>query len=108
MCLLLFFFFSSRRRHTRLQGDWSSDVCSSDLSVRHAKEEERLKAKEQVRRARFPGLIQPRIGMTLHATIPPNNRTSLSRFGHFNPLVVRRIAHTNIISNLVLVNNSAS
>src|SRR2546426_6038866 len=28
-----FFFFSSRRRHTRLQGDWSSDVCSSDLST---------------------------------------------------------------------------
>src|SRR2546426_277627 len=27
------FFFSSRRRHTRLQGDWSSDVCSSDLIV---------------------------------------------------------------------------
>src|SRR5256885_15106264 len=30
--MMLFFFFSSRRRHTRLQGDWSSDVCSSDLS----------------------------------------------------------------------------
>src|SRR5256885_10141308 len=28
-----FFFFSSRRRHTRLQGDWSSDVCSSDLRL---------------------------------------------------------------------------
>src|SRR5256885_6925622 len=28
------FFFSSRRRHTRLQGDWSSDVCSSDLRRR--------------------------------------------------------------------------
>src|SRR5688500_20129350 len=27
------FFFSSRRRHTRLQGDWSSDVCSSDLRL---------------------------------------------------------------------------
>src|SRR5207248_7596329 len=26
-----FFFFSSRRRHTRSYGDWSSDVCSSDL-----------------------------------------------------------------------------
>src|SRR5207248_6290090 len=26
------FFFSSRRRHTRSYGDWSSDVCSSDLS----------------------------------------------------------------------------
>src|SRR5215467_4642418 len=33
MCnyIIFFFFFSSRRRHTRLQGDWSSDVCSSDL-----------------------------------------------------------------------------
>src|SRR5207248_4134756 len=28
-----FFFFSSRRRHTRSYGDWSSDVCSSDLMV---------------------------------------------------------------------------
>src|SRR5438552_5883057 len=28
--LVFFFFFSSRRRHTR-SGDWSSDVCSSDL-----------------------------------------------------------------------------
>src|ERR1039457_893906 len=32
MYFILFFFFSSRRRHTRLQGDWSSDVCSSDLA----------------------------------------------------------------------------
>src|SRR6266446_7377936 len=31
-----FFFFSSRRRHTRLQGDWSSDVCSSDLIATYA------------------------------------------------------------------------
>src|SRR2546430_12718542 len=28
------FFFSSRRRHTRFDCDWSSDVCSSDLSNR--------------------------------------------------------------------------
>src|SRR5699024_12190136 len=26
------FFFSSRRRHTRSKRDWSSDVCSSDLT----------------------------------------------------------------------------
>src|SRR5690606_32925245 len=26
-------FFSSRRRHTRFSRDWSSDVCSSDLST---------------------------------------------------------------------------
>src|SRR5262245_64762513 len=28
-----FFFFSSRRRHTRCLSDWSSDVCSSDLTL---------------------------------------------------------------------------
>src|SRR6266487_5629061 len=31
VCVLGCFFFSSRRRHTRWTGDWSSDVCSSDL-----------------------------------------------------------------------------
>src|SRR2546430_6060986 len=36
----MFFFFSSRRRHTIFDCDWSSDVCSSDLTgvyrhVRH-------------------------------------------------------------------------
>src|SRR5207237_4568262 len=30
--LYCFFFFSSRRRHTRFKCDWSSDVCSSDLT----------------------------------------------------------------------------
>src|SRR5207248_7082815 len=29
--------FSSRRRHTRSYGDWSSDVCSSDLPDLFAK-----------------------------------------------------------------------
>src|SRR6267154_4365810 len=31
--MVFFFFFSSRRRHTRWTGDWSSDVCSSDLDL---------------------------------------------------------------------------
>src|SRR5437762_11371018 len=31
LLFFFFFFFSSRRRHTRYIGDWSSDVCSSDL-----------------------------------------------------------------------------
>src|SRR2546426_8413959 len=38
----LFFFFSSRRRHTRLQGDWSSDVCSSDLMRGLANDDESI------------------------------------------------------------------
>src|SRR5207248_8658327 len=33
--IFFFFFFSSRRRHTRSYGDWSSDVCSSDLFAAH-------------------------------------------------------------------------
>src|SRR2546430_4341883 len=33
LLVLCYFFFSSRRRHTRFDCDWSSDVCSSDLSV---------------------------------------------------------------------------
>src|SRR5205814_3086841 len=33
---IILFFFSSRRRHTRCLSDWSSDVCSSDLSGENA------------------------------------------------------------------------
>src|SRR5207249_4508962 len=33
VCFYFFFFFSSRRRHTRSKRDWSSDVCSSDLTL---------------------------------------------------------------------------
>src|SRR5256885_11014871 len=47
--LAVWFFFSSRRRHTRLQGDWSSDVCSSDLPI-----------------CRSPNLRWPIIGGSLH------------------------------------------
>src|SRR5690606_39906148 len=32
--------FSSRRRHTRFSRDWSSDVCSSHLSLTHARSAE--------------------------------------------------------------------
>src|SRR5699024_11664738 len=35
LIVLSLFFFSSRRRHTRSKRDWSSDVCSSDLTVRN-------------------------------------------------------------------------
>src|SRR5438105_305707 len=34
ICFLVSFFFSSKRRHTRSTRDWSSDVCSSDLTSR--------------------------------------------------------------------------
>src|SRR5690606_40947094 len=37
------FFFSSRRRHTRFSRDWSSDVCSSDLTRVYPAKRERSK-----------------------------------------------------------------
>src|SRR5690242_21941247 len=60
--MFYFFFFSSRRRHTRLTCDWSSDVCSSDLSCgtssRHAGDIHRSCSPRcflwQVRSPRFP------------------------------------------------------
>src|SRR5260370_5930813 len=45
------FFFSSRRRHTRFKCDWSSDVCSSDLSCRpdfpHANRDDKSPARRE-------------------------------------------------------------
>src|SRR5690625_4053143 len=38
MAVSVFFFFSSRRRHTRWPRDWSSDVCSSDLTLDQSNE----------------------------------------------------------------------
>src|SRR5204863_1725809 len=49
------FFFSSRRRHTRSLRDWSSDVCSSDLSPHDA----RVLNQTQIRLERYdPRKIQ--------------------------------------------------
>src|SRR5260370_29047270 len=42
-----FFFFSSRRRHTRFKCDWSSDVCSSDLTDQPAFEESYARRSQQ-------------------------------------------------------------
>src|SRR5256885_11647966 len=52
-----FFFFSSRRRHTRLQGDWSSDVCSSDLLGCRAQNVQGLQQVLHVVRHARPGFV---------------------------------------------------
>src|SRR2546430_5401082 len=61
--LFVFFFFSSRRRHTRFDCDWSSDVCSSDLSeFRKEPEQTRKQAdreKGQSRRHAQHGFVAP-------------------------------------------------
>src|SRR6266446_2495720 len=50
--ITIIFFFSSRRRHTRVQGDWSSDVCSSDLE--QGREPRSAQGKLWVARRDFP------------------------------------------------------
>src|SRR5579864_9662160 len=49
--LVLIFLFSSRRRHTRFTCDWSSDVCSSDLS----RSSRRLTGSTAVTKRRYAG-----------------------------------------------------
>src|SRR2546422_6318039 len=48
-----FFFFSSRRRHTRCSRDWSSDVCSSDLTVASVRECPNLRLDREAVTRRF-------------------------------------------------------
>src|SRR2546430_7486871 len=48
------FFFSSRRRHTRFDCDWSSDVCSSDLTHTARSESPRTaQSRPSARRSRW-------------------------------------------------------
>src|SRR3989454_4835921 len=62
----IFFFFSSRRRHTRLQGDWSSDVCSSDLHTqRQSQAIQRGCESMGEQRGRLPGDSGESIGSRL-------------------------------------------
>src|SRR6266571_6500346 len=78
--MLFFFFFSSRRRHTSLTCDWSSDVCSSDLSARC-----RRKSSRSSLPPTFRHLIDG-IGM------PEAAVTTSPAFDKANPLRVARLA----------------
>src|SRR5438876_10476436 len=65
------FFFSSRRRHTRWTGDWSSDVCSSDLfssiqACPHRSHQDARKVALDPARGQklFRGALEPAIAIT--------------------------------------------
>src|SRR5438094_10654619 len=68
------FFFSSRRRHTRSYGDWSSDVCSSDLSPRRGapRRGERL-LRLAARRARQARSEERRVGKECRSPSSPHH-----------------------------------
>src|SRR5207248_7966694 len=79
------FFFSSRRRHTRSYGDWSSDVCSSDLAhikpLHLARELQRLDMSAAAL-ARKLGVPTNRVTQILNGTRSITGDTAL-RLGHF-------------------------
>src|SRR5690348_17921070 len=69
------FFFSSRRRHTRWTGDWSSDVCSSDLKhpgIGEANREESrlIEARKLAERALSKADARPHVGFGMLAHSP--------------------------------------
>src|SRR3989454_12733335 len=73
------FFFSSRRRHTRLQGDWSSDVCSSDLKgdVDAADEVPHRRLGQEVRRGEV--VLTRLVELRIHALVVRPRREVATR-----------------------------
>src|SRR6266487_5039946 len=67
---MFFFFFSSRRRHTRWTGDWSSDVCSSDLDGTSAVTHERDAVPAPIDRATVAGGRQKPVEAEIHEELP--------------------------------------
>src|SRR5256885_2704814 len=78
-------FFSSRRRHTRLQGDWSSDVCSSDLGMPP-------ECIETVSAARFHGSWAPDgwAGICVASPRGADGNCSVTSDGSFRGVSIRR------------------
>src|SRR5256885_12357108 len=74
------FFFSSRRRHTILQGDWSSDVCSSDLAIVVSRDS---------------GFYEPEMLKDKPIAVTPNNGSELTTLkmmeGFLAPEPVKRV-----------------
>src|SRR5690625_6970765 len=97
MCLITFllctlfsviFFFSSRRRHTRWPRDWSSDVCSSDLSKRGSEIAPARRPQPPPVSQPLPGGRRParrlgavRILMTTDAATPARNEDAAGALG---------------------------
>src|SRR6266705_6197486 len=74
-----FLFFSSRRRHTRSYGDWSSDVCSSDLKAGIVHRD--LKPENIMYDPRTGTVKLLDFGIARDAELPPEER--LTRTGFF-------------------------
>src|SRR5437879_2033684 len=85
---LFVFFFSSRRRHTRYIGDWSSDVCSSDLVSSRIQRvgkncEDVVIDRQLPHQAALASLAMENRQSDLLAAVPQQNLSRASEFSHF-------------------------
>src|SRR5437764_15230485 len=80
----IFFFFSSRRRHTRYIGDWSSDVCSSDLAAARLRVVSSLSCVSCAGLALWAGAARGRSG-TASSTATMANRISMALTSTLEP-----------------------
>src|SRR5437879_13641604 len=69
-------FFSSRRRHTRYIGDWSSDVCSSDLHCGPLNPREAARAK---RIRQESDHAARKLGEEIHRALTPQGHGEIGR-----------------------------
>src|SRR5687768_4162180 len=77
--LSLLFFFSSRRRHTRCSRDWSSDVCSSDLTRKSlSRTSNGYETNRPVNRAADPSLHVRRSRTGADCSAPAHHRRRLA------------------------------
>src|SRR3712207_7620241 len=83
VCYVLFF-FSSRRRHTRYWRDWSSDVCSSDLT-RSAPGGASPQAVAVPRSCSGSVSVQPGPLPLVPSSQPPSRRVTLTPYRYGRP-----------------------
>src|SRR2546426_5494013 len=93
---VVFFFFSSRRRHTRLQGDWSSDVCSSDLkalAAKGAQTQRLLWASTSTKNPKYRDVmyVEELIGADTVDTIPPATFDAFRDHGKLRPSLTENV-----------------
>src|SRR5439155_10892784 len=84
------FFFSSRRRHTRWPRDWSSDVCSSDLTAARGRHSFRFLGPRPNDR-----LSHPVKEAAYRAAIHLNPQRGVERLAHFLQAALRSEEHTS-------------
>src|SRR5206468_9705337 len=89
-----FFFFSSRRRHTRSDRDWSSDVCSSDLTMPGDGEGKVREILTDLIASGYSGAIsiEPHVAVVFHdATVKTSDEEMFNSFVEYGRSEERRV-----------------